>query len=118
MKKIALITALLLASTITFAQHREQRHHDMRPVYRDGSGWLVPSLIGGAIVYTIMNQPRETPPVIVQQPIVVQQPYPRTEYTVPTTTGTVYEERILWDSSCRCNRKFLIVVNPQQIITQ
>lgn len=65
MKKV--ILALLLVFSIpAFAQH----HHGH---WRHGGGdrwfWLAPVIVGGAIAYEVSRPP---PPVIVQQPVIVQ----------------------------------------------
>jgi hypothetical protein len=96
---IALI--LLTVSMSTMAQPGFRYHHGYRPGYN--YGWVAPTIIGGVIGYEIA---RNYPPVIVQQPVIVQ-PAPVPPATVyygqsPTCTawneiqtadGRIYRER-------------------------
>jgi len=72
MKKY-LAVLLMLASSATFAQHHHYGHGHWRPAHGGGWNWVVPAIVGGAIVYEVTR-----PPVVVQQPPVVvqQQPQP------------------------------------------
>ena len=75
MKKI-LALVLALASVSAMAQPGfRHHHHGYYPGYN--YGWVAPTIIGGVIGYEIA---RNQPPVIVQQPVVVQQ------YPVPPAT--------------------------------
>lgn len=66
MKKVILALALL-SSVPAFAQH----HHHHGHWQRGGNGWVwvAPTIIGGIIGYEIA---RNQPPVVVQQPVIVQ----------------------------------------------
>jgi len=76
MKKIlALVLALASVSAIAQPGFRHHGHHGYYPGYN--YGWVAPTIIGGVIGYEIA---RNQPPVIVQQPVVVQQ------YPVPPAT--------------------------------
>lgn len=76
MKKI-LALVLALASASAMAQPGFRHHyHGYYPGYN--YGWVAPTIIGGVIGYEIA---RNQPPVIVQQPVVVQQ-YPAPPATV------------------------------------
>ena len=74
-KLIALI--LLTVSVSAMAQPGFRHHHG----YYSGPnyGWVAPTIIGGVIGYEIA---RNYPPVIVQQPVVIQQ--------APMPPATVY----------------------------
>ena len=75
-KLIALI--LLTVSVSVMAQHGlRYHHHGYYPGYN--YGWVAPTIIGGVIGYEIA---RNYPPVIVQQPVVIQQ--------APMPPATVY----------------------------
>jgi len=76
MKRI-LALVLILSSISAIAQpgFRHHGHHGYYPGYN--YGWVAPTIIGGVIGYEIA---RNQPPVIVQQPVVVQQ------YPVPPAT--------------------------------
>ena len=67
MKKI--FALVLLAVTLpVMAQHHHHGH--WRPAHGGGWNWVVPAIIGGAIVYEVTR-----PPVVIQQPqpVIVQQ---------------------------------------------
>ena len=75
MKK--LFVSFLLAGAIipAFAQHHGHGHghghgHWQRGYYGGGWNWVVPAIIGGAVVYSATRPD----PVVVQQPVIVQQP--------------------------------------------
>jgi len=61
---IALILVSLSAGAM--AQHRPHHHHGHGG---HGWGWVAPALITGAVVYAATR-----PAVVVQQPVVIQQP--------------------------------------------
>lgn len=70
MKKILVGLFTVLSALPALAQHghhgaRHGHHH-----HHGGWGWVVPAVVGGAVVYAVTR-----PPVIVQQPpVIVQQP--------------------------------------------
>lgn len=72
MKTLIAVLALTLSST-AFAQHHGHRwhhgHHHNRH-WHPNYGWVVPAVIGGAVVYAATRPA----PVVVQQPTVVLQP--------------------------------------------
>jgi hypothetical protein len=68
MKKYLLVLILSLASLSASAQWHHQGHWQRG--YNGGWNWIVPAIIGGAVVYTATRP--ET--VVVQQPPVVIQP--------------------------------------------
>ncbi len=72
MKTLIAVLALTLSST-AFAQHHGHRwhhgHHHHRH-WHPNYGWVVPAVIGGAVVYAATRPS----PVVVQQPTVVLQP--------------------------------------------
>jgi len=84
MRKILAGLILGLAAFSVSAQHHGHGH------YRHGHrhyGWIVPAVIGGAVVYAATR-----PPVVVQQPpIVVQQPTPAVIYI----DGVAYTKQIM-----------------------
>ena len=87
MKK--LITLILLAGSQTaHAQpgFRHHYHHGYYPGYN--YGWVAPTIIGGVIGYEIA---RNYPPVVVQQPVIVQQA-PATVYYGQTQTCSEWIE--------------------------
>jgi hypothetical protein len=86
MKKI-LALVLALASVSAMAQPGfRHHHHGYYPGYN--YGWVAPTIIGGVIGYEIA---RNQPPVIVQQPVVVQQA-PATVYYGQSQQCTVWTE--------------------------
>ena len=77
MKKVLIGLAIAATAFGASAQHTSnsmirghgwqgpQHHHHAR-----GNNWIIPALIGGAVVYAA-TRPE---PVIVQQPVIIQQP--------------------------------------------
>lgn len=96
MKKLFITLALACVTLPVLAQHHGHgfRHpgHYRGPGY---AGWVAPLMIGGAISYAL-TRPE---PVIIQQPIIVeQQPMPLNQNCTPwkeiqTPDGRVYRER-------------------------
>lgn len=76
MKKLAVLL-LVLSATTAMAQPGFRHHHHHG--YYPGYGWVAPTIIGGVIGYEIA---RNYPPVIVQQPVIVQ--------PMPVPPATVY----------------------------
>lgn len=87
MKRILAIL-LALASASAMAQHgfRHHHHHGYHSV--PNYNWVAPTIIGGVIGYEIA---RNYPPVVVQQPIVVQQ-VPATVYYGQSQQCTAWTE--------------------------
>ena len=77
MKKVLIGLAIAATAFGASAQHTSnsmirghgwqgpQHHHHAR-----GNNWIIPALIGGAVVYAATRPD----PVIIQQPVVIQQP--------------------------------------------
>jgi hypothetical protein len=95
-KLIALI--LLTVSVSVMAQHHHHRHGGW-----GYNGWIAPVIVSGVIGYEIARH--QSPPVIVQQPVVVQS-VPVTPYygqsqmqtctawnEIQTANGRIYRER-------------------------
>jgi len=97
MKKLFITLALLSATLPVLAQHHGHGFRHNHNQYRGPgySGWVAPLIIGGAIGYTL-TRPE---PVIIQQPIYVeQQPIPLNQNCGPwkevqTSDGRIYRER-------------------------
>jgi hypothetical protein len=87
-----LIALILLTSSVSaMAQHGlRYHHHGYYPGYN--YGWVAPTIIGGVIGYEIARN--QTPPVIVQQPVIVQPAPvpPATVYYGQTQTCTAWNE--------------------------
>lgn len=90
---------MLMVSGSALAQHHGYHpyygHRHWHPHY----GWVIPSIIGGVVVYEVM---KNQPPVVVQQPpVVIQQPQPTVQqqqtctewHEVLQPNGTVTRER-------------------------
>lgn len=95
MKKLLFILALCV-TTLAQAQHRPYPHHRHHPGGL-GWGWVVPAIVGGAVVYGV-TRPAAPPP----QPTVIYLPpgYP------PPPAGFHYEQ--ILDANCSCYRWVLI----------
>ena len=91
MKKI-LFTLLIVLS---FTAHAERWHHGGGHYYwHPGYGWIVPAVVGGAIVYEATR-----PPVVIQQPVYIQQPAPA-HPAYPQPAG--YHWEAILDANCNC----------------
>jgi hypothetical protein len=81
MKK--LIALVLLAGSVSaMAQYP---HHNHRHGGWGYNGWIAPVIVSGVVGYEIARH--QTPPVIIQQPVIVQ-PAPVTQYYGQTQTQT------------------------------
>ena len=97
MKKLFITLALACVTLPALAQHHGHRHHNHNHHYRGPGygGWVAPLIIGGTIGYTL-TRPE---PVIIQQPIYIeQQPMPLNQNCGPwkevwTSDGKIYRER-------------------------
>ena len=89
-----LILALALITIAAPAAAHGPGHHHAHHYHRSSADWLVPALVGGAVVYAITR-----PTVVVQeQPRVVQVP--------PAPPGYHYETVL--DANCNCYRTVLV----------
>lgn len=74
MKKLLAGLLLISATLPALAQHRHHGHHGHHGhwQHRGHSGWhwAVPAIIGGAVIYSTTRPS----PIIVQQPVIVQEP--------------------------------------------
>ena len=98
MKKILFVLALL-ATTSAHADH--WRHGGGAYYYHPGYGWVVPAVIGGAIVYEATR-----PPVVIQQPVYIQQPVMPAQPTYPAPAGFHWEAML--DGACNCYKTVLV----------
>ena len=88
MKK--LIALVLLAGSVSaMAQYP---HHNHRHGGRGYNGWIAPVIVSGVVGYEIARH--QTPPVIIQQPVIVQPAPvpPATVYYGQTQTCTAWNE--------------------------
>jgi len=116
MKKIAVITLLLLTSTSVMAHGWQGGYGGYRGGYGHyenhyNGGWggfIGPALIGGVIGYEL-SQPRtvyQQPQVIYQQaPIVVQQ-----QPQIVTPQQPLYRKESIYDQSCGCYKEVFVQV--------
>jgi|TARA_R110000868_G_scaffold233789_2_gene487519 hypothetical protein len=92
MKKILVAAALVLASTVALANPyygHGHRHYPRHSHY----DWVVPAIIGGAVVYGVIHaRPVPPPPVVVQ---------------VPQAPMGYHYESIL-DANCNCYKTVLV----------
>ena len=94
MKKILLILLTLLSINV-YAEG--WRHGGGHYVYRPGWGWVVPAVVGGAIVYEATR-----PNVVVVQP---QMPPPN---YAPGQPPYGYHWEAILDNNCQCYRTVLV----------
>jgi hypothetical protein len=105
-----LVATLMLAVSLpACAQHHHYGNHHRG----SGGSWVVPAIIGGAVVYG-MTRPSQPTPVIVQTPPisvagapVVVPKYPG---ATPNMVGTVWQQDWRYDQFCNCYRQFLVQV--------
>lgn len=84
--KILIATFALVLSSTAFAQHGGHRwHHGHHRHWHHNHSWVVPAIIGGAVVYSATRPS----PVIVQQPTIVLQP------NQVLIDGVVYNKQIM-----------------------
>lgn len=96
MKKI-LFTLLLLSATL--AQADGWRHGGGHYYWHPGYGWIVPAVVGGAIVYSTTRPPIT---VVQQQPVYP----PPTAPVWPQPAG--YHWEAVLDANCNCYRTVLV----------
>ena len=87
MKKIIILVLVTLSAT-AMAQHGFRHHHHHGYHSGHNYSWVAPTIIGGVIGYEIA---RNYPPVIVQQPVVIQQA-PATVYYGQSQQCTAWTE--------------------------
>ena len=87
MKRLVALILITLSAT-AMAQH----HHHHRHGGWGYNGWIAPVIVSGVIGYEIARH--QSPPVIVQQPVVVQPSSvpPATVYYGQTSTCTAWTE--------------------------
>ena len=74
MKKLIISIIAMCIMAPSFAQHH--RHYGHRPIHHHRHwhphyGWVVPAIIGGAVVYSVT---RPDPVIVQQPPVIVQDP--------------------------------------------
>ena len=88
MKKLIALFLVTLSATAMAQPGFRYHHHGYYPGY----GWVAPTVIGGVIGYEIARN-QTPPPVIVQQPVIVQSvPVAPTVYYGQTQTCTAWNE--------------------------
>lgn len=86
MKKLLAFLALTASSlALASPHHHGHRHHHRHWVAPPAHHWVVPALIGGAVVYAATRPD----PVVVQQPTVVLQP------NQVVIDGVIYTKQIM-----------------------
>jgi len=107
MKKLFITLALIGATLPALAQHHgygirhNHHHHGHHRGYHSGPNWVAPLVIGGVVTYALTRPD----PVVVQQPIIIQQDQPSVILNqnctpwkeVYTSDGKIYRERTCTD---------------------
>jgi hypothetical protein len=103
MKRILAVLLLTLAAVPAMAQHHHgygHGHGHWNRGYSGGWNWVVPAIIGGAVVY---GATRPDPVIVQQPPIIVQQPpvyqYPQQNCS-PWTETQNYDGTITRTRTC------------------
>lgn len=92
--KTIIVSAILgmLALPVAAQHHHGMRHFDHHQHHRGSSwGWVAPAVIGGAVVYGLTRPD----PVVVQQPIYVQQPQQFGQSQVVMIDGIAYTKQVM-----------------------
>ena len=101
MKKIAIF--LFLTAVLIGTAHADRwRYGGGHYYYHPGYGWVVPAVVGGAIVY----EATRTPVVIQQQPVYIQQQQTPLQPTYPAPADMHWEA--ILDANCNCYRTVLV----------
>jgi hypothetical protein len=100
MKKILFVALLTIMANV---QADQWRHGGGHYYWHPGYGWVVPAVVGGAIVYSATRPPIT---VIQQQPVYVQQTYPPAQPVYPAPAD--YHWEAILDSNCNCYRTVLV----------
>jgi type III secretion system FlhB-like substrate exporter len=100
MKKITIALSLLVFLGMASAQYKNTDRNKPHPIWHHQHGWIIPTLVGGVIVYEIA---RNQPPVIVQPTIIIDPSIPQEIYRYVTDV-TAY------DYSCSCWKQVMIPV--------
>ena len=106
------VTVILMGNCFADRDDR-YREMDRRPHpdahWHSNEGWLVPALIGGAIVYGAMEASQSAPPVQAQT---YPQTVPQTTYNIqpaqPQQPPVGYHYEQMLDPNCNCSRVFLV----------
>ena len=102
MKK--LVTILFLTAGLIGIAHADRwRYGGGHYYYHPNYGWVVPAVVGGAIVYEATR-----PPVVIQQqPVYIQQQQPPLQPTYPAPADMHWEA--ILDANCNCYRTVLVL---------
>jgi hypothetical protein len=95
MKKLLLVITLLAATAAQAQWHHDYRRWEPRTVIVERNDWVAPLIIGGIAGAVIANQNQPQQQVIVQRPVIVQQPATIcTDWKeIQQPDGQIYRER-------------------------
>lgn len=97
MKRL-IFTVLMCVSASSWAQHGWHRYNHYHHYHSRSSDWIVPAIIGGAVVYAATRPAAPPPP----PPVVIYVPQ---GYPLPPA-GFRYEQ--ILDAGCNCQRWVLV----------
>ena len=92
MKKVLASVILLAMSLPAFAQHRHHHHHYHNRHWHPNHGWVVPALIGGAVVYAAT---RPSPVIVQQPPVIVSEPTVVLQSNQVMIDGVIYTKQTM-----------------------
>lgn len=95
MKRL-IFTVLMFVTANSWAQHGWHRYHHYHHHYSSRADWIVPAIIGGAVVYATTRPAAPPAPTVIYVP----QGYP-----LPPA-GFRYEQ--ILDAGCNCHRWVLV----------
>jgi hypothetical protein len=108
MKKLLIMALMACFGTLALADRDrlEGREFERRPHpdarWHGDAGWLIPSIVGGALVYSAINS----------RPEVIVQPQPQQYYPIqpnqPQIPPLGYHWETILDANCNCQRVVLV----------
>lgn len=88
MKTFIAALTFSISSLVLAGPHHGHRHHHHRSWSPPAHHWVVPALIGGAVVYAATRPDS----VLVQQPVIIQQPLQSNQVVID---GMIYTRQIM-----------------------
>lgn len=91
-----LLALILAIATPAMAQHHghHRGHNFHHRHWHPNHGWVIPTIIGGVVVYEVMKNNQPAPVIVQREPVVVPPTVVCTEWKeIQTSDGKIYRER-------------------------